>query len=638
MRYRSDITALRAVAVLPVVAFHLGAPVFTGGYIGVDVFFVISGFLITRMIADDIAAGTFTIARFYERRVRRIFPALFVMMAVVAAASYLLLMPPELKNFGESLAATAAFSSNLMFWYQGMDYFDGPADLKPLLHTWSLSVEEQYYIVFPLFMVLVRRPRTRLIVLALVALASLALSQYAMHLRPASAFYLPQCRCWELLAGALVSLAPRRAQDIGLRPEWLQPLGFLAIAVPLLAYTSDTRFPGIAALPPVLGTAAILYSGERLGPRANALYAWGPARFFGDISYSLYLWHWPIIVLYKYAILRNLRPADMAVIFAASVLAATGSYLLVENPVRRAAWRTMSLFSASAAAIVIFICAGSLLDFRQGFPSRFAGYAPPRGAESSVAPPAGCWGQLGDTGKTWPGAACAITAGRKTVILWGDSFALHYIAGMEQDQKLFDSRVLLLARSGCPPLIGFDHPLEPSCRVFNDNATRYISKIKPDAVILSARWIYNALNPGDRAAVMADLQTTIQFLGALHINVLVIGQSPSFQFKNTYDYLFRLKRAGVSLLGFVPHLEFSDAFQNDLSLASNAAHFFDPMPVLCPAYTCSLVSDGQFLTLDGGHLTPAKSTEVVNAILRVDCAQNWHVFSARCGLLPRDPR
>jgi peptidoglycan/LPS O-acetylase OafA/YrhL len=632
MRYRPDITALRAVAVLPVVLFHLGAPLLTGGYIGVDVFFVISGFLITRLIDSDIESGSFTIAQFYQRRVRRIFPALFVMMFVVCIASYLILMPPELKNFGESLASTAAFSSNLMFWYQGMDYFDGPADLKPLLHTWSLAVEEQFYIFFPLLMVVVRSYRARISLLALFAFLSLCLSLHEMQLRPSSAFYLPQCRCWELLFGSLISLLPRRTFKTPFSSNWLQPAGFLAIILPMLLYTSETRFPGLAALPPVLGTCAILYAGETPSLQLNRLYLWWPATFFGNISYSLYLWHWPIIVLYKYVVLRDLRYTDMAMIFIASVLAAAASYYLVENPTRRAQWHRTTLFGASGAIIAVFILFGSFEDFRKGLPSRFAGYAPPPISEPSVQPPAGCWGQLGATGNNWQSASCEITSGHHKTVLWGDSFALHYVAGFERYHDLIDTTIFFLARSGCPPLIGFDHPLEPSCKIFNENAVRYIKELRPDSVVLSARWIYNALNPTDRRVVMADLTNTIQFLDALHINVLVIGQSPSFEFKSTYDYLFRLKRAGVTAADFVPRLDFSQSFQSALAAASVLAHFFDPMAVVCPAYKCSLVSDNRFLTLDGGHLTADKSEEVISALLRADCAQNWQILSTKCNI------
>lgn len=332
-KYRADIDGLRAVAVVPVVLFHLGVPILQGGFVGVDVFFVISGFLITTIINEELDHRTFSLAKFYERRIRRILPALFVMMIAVALAGWVVLLPAEFKNFGQSLTATALFSSNLLFWFQGMDYFDGPADLKPLLHTWSLAVEEQYYIVFPLVLALVEGKRSRLILFVLISAASFALSQWYLGTRPSSAFYLPQSRCWELLAGSLVAVRFGRIRLSERVVNIATALGLILVLTPMFFYSVDTRFPGVTAIPPVLGTALILASGENVS-LFNVLQI--PLFvLIGRLSYSLYLWHWPLIVLYKYYyVASTLSWSEQVGLFVASFGFAALSFVAVERPVK----------------------------------------------------------------------------------------------------------------------------------------------------------------------------------------------------------------------------------------------------------------------------------------------------------------
>jgi peptidoglycan/LPS O-acetylase OafA/YrhL len=285
MRYRAEVDGLRALAVIPVMLFHAGAPFIPGGYIGVDIFFVISGFLITlTILADENFSPTDRIARFYDRRIRRIIPALALVVSLALAAGVKLLLPAELMQLGKSAAATALFVSNFWFWSQS-GYFQEPAESMPLLHTWSLAVEEQFYIGFPLLMIIIGKGRcaASLLVISLLVIALFALSVYLTKHSPGVAFYWPT-RAWELLVGAALALT-----EDGPRPmrETISMTGLVSIIVSLFVFDRTTPFPGYAALAPVLGTAAVIYGGG--ATLVGRILSLRPFVWVGLVSYSLYL-------------------------------------------------------------------------------------------------------------------------------------------------------------------------------------------------------------------------------------------------------------------------------------------------------------------------------------------------------------
>ncbi len=297
LKYRADIDGLRAVAVLSVLAFHIGLSRFGGGFVGVDVFFVISGYLISSIIFADINASRFTITGFYERRIRRIFPALVAMLVVASVVAVIYLLPGELVDYAKSLLAATGSASNVYFWSHS-GYFASPTS-KPLLHTWSLAVEEQFYISFPLFLLLVRRfwpQRLRTAVVALFFLSFVS-SCVVVSRNADTAFYMPYTRAWELLLGTLLSLNifPR------LRLAWTRNVATLTgigmIGWSVLFYSQETLFPGASALLPCVGSALIIWAGEGGTSLVGSALSWRPVVFIGLISYSLYLWHWPVIVL-----------------------------------------------------------------------------------------------------------------------------------------------------------------------------------------------------------------------------------------------------------------------------------------------------------------------------------------------------
>jgi peptidoglycan/LPS O-acetylase OafA/YrhL len=375
VKYRADIDGLRAVAVLPVVMFHAGIPPFSGGYVGVDIFFVISGFLITTIIADEISSDRFSVARFYERRIRRILPAFAVMVISTTLIATWLMLPKDLEMFGRSVWSSALFSSNISFWVESSDYFGVSSDLKPLLHTWSLSVEEQFYILFPLTLIAVHRFGAWRYASAICAAGfavSLILSIYGVRYASMASYYLLPARAWELLMGSLLAFRVLPAPRHRLQAEIEALAGLALIFISVFTYRPDTSFPGLMAIPPVLGAALIIHAGMAGSPSsALRLLGVAPVRFVGVISYSLYLWHWPIIVFATYYYIELTGGLKLSIL-CLSIVAATLSWRFVEQPFRKAGGvlPRRALFNASACALAALVAGGSYLALSAGLPSR----------------------------------------------------------------------------------------------------------------------------------------------------------------------------------------------------------------------------------------------------------------------------
>ena len=366
MRYRPEIDGLRAIAVAAVILFHAGFALFGGGFVGVDVFFVISGFLITSIIVEELKTGHFSVLRFYERRARRILPALFTVMAACVPFAYRLLSPDDLKDFAQSLAAICLFASNVLFWGES-GYFDTQAELKPLLHTWSLAVEEQFYVVFPLLLLAAWR-LGRGVLLALIgaiAVASLFTSVDEVRNFPSAAFYLLPSRAWQLLVGALASLvadrwppATLRQPAVRLANEAVGWGGMAMIVLALFLFDERASFPGLNAALPTLGTALVLLGASDRTSLGQML-AWRPLVGLGLISYSAYLWHQPLFAFTKHALLADL-PTDLAIVLCAvTIVLACLSWRYVEQPFRdRSLISRGMVFALSAAGMAAFVGLG----------------------------------------------------------------------------------------------------------------------------------------------------------------------------------------------------------------------------------------------------------------------------------------
>lgn len=360
MKHRPEIDGLRAVAVIPVILYHAGFSGWSGGFVGVDVFFVISGYLITTLIVQEMDEGRFSLTEFYFRRVRRILPALVVVTAVTAMAAWTIMLPTQLEGFARSLAAVALFGSNILFWSES-GYFAMTSAEKPLLHTWSLAVEEQYYVLFPLALLVVVAlglRRQLFGAIALAALASFALSEWASHAYAEANFYLLPTRAWELLAGSLCALVLLRREPQ--RNDVLAALGLAGILLPVFFYDESTRFPSVYALPPVLGAALIVLFATPKSIVGRVL-SHPAAVGVGLISYSAYLWHFPLFAFAR--IIEGGTPPTlvMLALAASSLVLAWATWRFVEQPMRRirpspAAMRRA--FAAAAAVAAAFVGVG----------------------------------------------------------------------------------------------------------------------------------------------------------------------------------------------------------------------------------------------------------------------------------------
>ncbi|HEY7295316.1 MAG TPA: acyltransferase, partial [Dehalococcoidia bacterium] len=372
--YRPDIDGLRALAVLAVILFHAGVPGFAGGYVGVDVFFVISGYLITQLLSAPHPGGAARqLGEFYVRRARRILPALLVMCAAAALIGWLLLLPGELVDLGEYLAGAAVFASNMTEWHGG--YFVR-AFADPLRHLWSIAVEEQFYLLYPLLLLLLTRylPRRRTAALASLGLSSLLLCAWAAYAHPAVNYYAAPTRAWELLLGAVLQSAGLRA----LRPRWanelLAALAALTLAACVHLYVPGRfPYPSVYTLLPCAATAALLATGGEGSSYVNRVLAWPPLVFVGLISYSLYLWHWPLLRFAGYYHVTPLGGATRAALLALIVLLSIASWRYVEQPVRRrrVLQGTRALVLAAALASAAIALTGLVLWLSDGFPRRF---------------------------------------------------------------------------------------------------------------------------------------------------------------------------------------------------------------------------------------------------------------------------
>jgi peptidoglycan/LPS O-acetylase OafA/YrhL len=495
MLYRTDIDGLRAVAILPVVLYHAGVPHFAGGFVGVDVFFVISGYLITSLIVSDIALGRFSILDFYQRRAWRILPPLFVMMVFCAVCGLVIYAPDDLKRLGRATLATTLFSSNILFW-RSSSYFDRQSDELPLLHTWSLAVEEQFYATYPLYLILIRRlerPWRNTVTLAL-CLASFTLSVWLARVSEGASFYLAPSRAWELLLGGLLAF--------GLFPDLTSPrsrqfagaMGLTIITAAVACYSEHTPYAGFAGLLPTTGALCVIWAGNRRGSTVNAWLSRPAVVFIGKISYSLYLWHFPLLAFASYLSITPPSPLVRAAIVALSLALALVSWLLVEQPLRRprAGVASRLLFPVPLAVVMLLLGAfGVAVDRGQGFPGRLSAesrativeaddFDPDRVACAVNPPlvPALDRCRLGAFAEQAP-----------QFVLWGDSHAEAWRPAVDDVARKSGASGIFLGRVACAPLIGVERVDEPECTAVNDHIIQFIrSQASIHTVLLAARW------------------------------------------------------------------------------------------------------------------------------------------------------
>ena len=544
MGYRPDIDGLRALAVAAVILFHIGVDDLPGGFIGVDVFFVISGYLITRLIVEHLHERRFSFWDFYARRTRRIFPALFVMILAVLVMGYFVLTPGEYADLGKSAVFSSAFLANVYFWLN-TGYFDALAETMPLLHIWSIGVEEQFYVIWPLTLVLLwhhsrlgKKATLTATAIATALLAILCIVWTAYDSK--SAFYLPFTRLWEFTLGAgmlaIPTLKARLAHPLSI-------LGLIAIGYAAVTFTAELPYPGAYAILPCLGTAALIATGKS-GVANRALSVW-PAVFLGKISYSLYLWHWPVIVFYAH--ITGDRPhsaAEQAVIVVAAMAIATTSWYFVEQPARRRREqpRLHVLYGAMAAASVA--CFSFLIAASQGFPGRLP---PEVRALSNYKQMTAlrCPERLQLLGNRDCVFGAPWVKASRHGVLWGDSHARHLVPFLDIAARELDLSVVLWR--GCPPFIDNDnlqrnHPkrrdYSAGCASRRKHLLAWLSQTRGiDLVIIANAWsiypselIDGSMKDANVKEVLIKIQRgiadTIDSMGPDRPAVLLVGDAP----------------------------------------------------------------------------------------------------------------
>jgi len=622
IKYRPEIDGLRAVAVVPVILFHAGFGLFSGGYVGVDVFFVISGYLIAALILGELEAGTFSLATFYERRARRILPALFVVTICCIPFAWMWMLPFEFKNFSQSAMAVAVFASNMHFWREA-NYFNHRSDELPLLHTWSLSVEEQFYIVFPLLLLIVWRfCRNRVfVILAILTIVSFALSEYASRLYPTGNFYFLPTRAWELGVGVLCAFYHRGQLRDG--RGGLAFLGLAMIVSSVFLFDRDTPFPSRYALLPVVGTALILLFANA-GTAAARMLSLRGAVSVGLVSYSAYLWHQPVFAFARIRLAGDPHFAVMAGLIIAVFGLAYLSWRFVERPFRDRASpmlaRRSTLFGVSAAALASLFFVGLAGHIGNGFPQYSRGNViDPTALESRFFSNHGldrsCDGLSSFTDK------CE-TNSSPEILLWGDSFAMHLAQALTADGETSIRQRTMIA---CSPVLGLAHVRRSAatnwprqCIDFNNEV---LASLQDDAstpiVVISSIFgvlIQDAVDqqgdtiPRDQKTesvkrALLDLVAKIRETGRV---VVLISRTPSKE-TDTGRCIIRTIMRGAAedacnfnISDLNEATRITQAFTNEIAKHIPVIKLED---FICGDETCDVIRDGVAIYRDKGHLS-----------------------------------
>ena len=625
LKYRSEIDGLRALSVLGVVAYHAFPSALTGGFVGVDVFFVISGFLITSNILAERAASHFSILGFYEKRCRRLLPALAAMLLVTSVAAILLLPPSELKAYGSSLLWVSGFVSNLHFRHSFF-YFAPLAVDQPLLHTWSLAVEEQFYIFWPLILAFIAQAspgRLRPIVWG-VTLVSLAASQWELGNAPGGAFYLVPYRAWELGLGALIAVGALPIPGRVAR-ELVSALGLAMIVAAMIVFDGKTPFPGIAAALPCVGAMLFIHATRGDRTLAARLASFRPAVFVGLISYSLYLWHWPVLVLARAAFARPMVGWEAAAAIVVTFILSVLSWRFVERPFRRRGVFTRPQILRMSAGLLATGAAAGLAMVQTGGLEAFAS---PAVMVAERAKTSFDWTCLSKINSMAPVERTSCTRGSRAdgydVLLWGDSHANHMHLGVAEVAAARGMTVREASEEACKPF--FDPALVPiamtkQCLAFN-RAVLAEARADPGLklVILSARWtkLVEALagsgNAADRspthmAIIFGDALLTMRRQFGPRVRIMVVGSTPEFDVfvASCFARERHQGRTGDHCDHRAPSVADVSA-DADAAIARAAAsvpgtNAMFPQSMMCAAGTCQTIRDGDILLWDDSHLT-----------------------------------
>ncbi|MDV3503101.1 acyltransferase family protein [Marinobacter sp. M-5] len=626
MQYRREIDGLRAMAVLPVILFHAGFSWFSGGYVGVDVFFVISGYLITNILISEMSEGNFSIAKFYERRARRILPALFFVMICCVPFAWLWMVPQELKNFYQSFVAISFFASNVLFWRKS-GYFAPAAEENPLLHTWSLAVEEQFYIFFPLLLLMLWRFGKKPIFYVIIGLSFLSflLSEYGWRNHPTANFYLLPTRAWELGVGAICAFLMFQRSP---KPNSMAAsTGLALIAYSIFFFDETTPFPSVYALAPVLGTALIiLYSHEQ--NLVNRILASRILVGIGLISFSAYLWHQPLLA---FARIRSASEPGWVLMFGLSIASLTLALITwkyIEQPFRtRELSFTRSrkqIFSYAAIGTVIFTTSGLYGHFNSGLPDRVAPSGVPF-SEINIAERIKVnHGLDSECEGTFTTSEKCRTGPDPRVMLWGDSFAMHLAQAVLASPSLEGKNLIQFTKSVCSPILGvaltnrkYPEAWSRSCVSFNDqvrdwlkndNDIEYVIMSSPLGILFNE--IYDATGarrPASEEVVLAAMNETAAFVESLGKKPVFVSPPPrtgeNLSKCSTYNLIFEGNEVFDCAFTVAELSEQHIAVMTFLARPDLALPVLDLGQYICDRGKCPTLVDGINIYRDVGHLS-----------------------------------
>ncbi|MEJ5174868.1 acyltransferase family protein [Erwinia sp. MYb416] len=614
MKYRADVDGLRALAVLPVIAYHMGIGGIPGGFTGVDIFFVISGYLICGIIYNSAMSGNFSYLDFYKRRCLRILPPLFVVLLAVMIFGYYHLLPAQFTDLSNSALAALLSASNIFFW-KTTGYFDGPADLKPLLHTWSLAVEEQFYILFPIILLLVIRlfrNRTTQVMLLVIA-GSLLLSIYGVTRKPTFTFYMLPTRAWEMALGGIIAIAGLEAKTAHYRTGVKHAMSLSGLALILFGFLwLDTTlpFPAWNALYPCLGSFLIILAGQQ--SVVSRLLALKPVVYIGMISYCLYLWHWPIIVYSR--MFFNFEPGVRElVILALTFGLAVASRYLIEIPFRY----KLSYISPGriVAASVIWLAVMASGALYKGHISNSSGQFSPAAlalaqySEYSKMPEFDYQYRRGqcfvdgksEEDKPFDREFCLKTSPTaKNYVMIGDSHAAHLWRAISLAAG-DGVNVIQATSAGCKPL--YQQSLRNPCtRLVDYVYDQWIAEHHIDGIIISARWA-----PED----IAPLRATLEHLKSRSGNIIVMG--PTVEYTEALPDLLAYQTDGRKDLvasSIKKEIRGTDE-QMRTAMAEQGTPYISVYSIVCPGNICrGLASDGHPTSNDYGHFTLSGAKDV----------------------------
>lgn len=619
--YRLDIQGLRAIAILAVLIFHIDSSKLPGGYIGVDLFFVISGFLITGHIMRDLDIGAFSFKKFYFRRIRRLYPALFATLIASAIGVYLFYLPQDARVFGEALMATSVYGSNIYFYTQS-DYFDAKLHTNPLLHTWSLSVEEQFYIIFPLLLFfLYKFARARLFwILAALGAVAFIISEIVLRLDASAAFFMMPTRFGQFVAGALIALAPAPAYSKAIR-EGMTWMGLALIGGSIVFMSGATPFPGFMSIIPTAGIAMMIYAGAKQDLFSGKLLALWPAQFFGKISYSLYLWHWPIILFYQYHFASEIRGMEKIIVGVACIAAGYLSWRFIEVPGLKMDLNRPYFYKAALAVSVAGIVIGGVFAATDGFKNRFnadelmiSSYLDAVVEE----PPFECTISSQDSAVSdYDAQNCLkVVPNKKNILLIGDSHADHLAPAL---RELFpNAHISQATSSGCRPLL--DAPGDKVCVDFRNKLFKELIKGHHfDTILVSGRWRENEVG---------HVGETVEALKPYADKIVISG--PVIEYTASLPKLMTLSlhnNDGGSSVD--KSRKFDQIKKTDRKMGQEvgktSAQYFSPFKLLChdDGRTCRTEAQRNVpMQFDYGHLTKEGALIVVQD-LKNSQFQGW---------------